>query len=307
MNQSSNIRRFDVTATMAAIGAMSFWALGPIFIKYLTGHLDAWTQNLLRYSVACVFWLPFLALSARRKRLDARVWRRAVLPAGANIIMQSLWAAAFYYIDPAFMVLLTNTNIIWIAGFSLIFFPEERALIGSKRFWAGLVLCIAGVAGVLCFKGDFTAEGTMTGVAIALSCALMWGLYTVSVRAAFREIDSRSGFSVISIYTVAGLGVLALAFGDLRKCTTLGGREWGIVVISAVLCIALAHVLYYSAMRRIGATIPALVVLAEPIAVLAISHAIFGESLNVVQLVFGAMLLTGAGLAIWSQQHLKLD
>jgi drug/metabolite transporter (DMT)-like permease len=78
-------------------------------------------------------------------------------------------------------------------------------------------------------------------------------------------------------------------------------------VISAVLCIALAHVLYYSAMRRIGATIPALVVLAEPIAVLAISHAIFGESLNILQLVFGAMLLIGAGLAIWSQQHLKLD
>jgi drug/metabolite transporter (DMT)-like permease len=60
-------------------------------------------------------------------------------------------------------------------------------------------------------------------------------------------------------------------------------------------------------MRRIGATIPALVILAQPAAVLAISHAIFGETLNVLQLVFGATLLIGAGLAIWSQQHLKSD
>ena len=307
MNEHPNIRRFDLTATLACVGAMSFWALGPIFIKYLAGYLDAWTQNLLRYSVACLFWLPFLVISIRREKLDRRVWSRAVLPAGANILMQSMWASAFYYIDPGFMVLLTKTNIIWIAGFSLIFFPEERALVRSRRFWAGLALCVAGVAGVLYFKKDFTATRTTTGVIIALGCAFMWGAYTVSVRAAFRNIDSRSGFSVISIYTVVGLGVFALMFGDLRRCTALSAGQWGIVVISAILCIALAHVLYYSAMRRIGATIPALVILAQPFVVLMMSHFIFGESLSVLQAAFGVTLLAGAGLAISAQRQLLYE
>ncbi|MBL7154329.1 MAG: DMT family transporter [Phycisphaerae bacterium] len=305
MNEHLSKRRFDGTATLACIGALCFWSLGPNFIEYLTDHLDAWTQNLLRYSIACLFWLPFLVFSIYAKRLDTRIWRLALLPAAANIIMQSLWAAAFYYIEPALMVLLTKTTIIWIAGFSLMFFPEERVLIRSKRFLAGLGLCVVGVVGVLYFGPGFEAKGTMTGVIIALVCAFMWGMYTVTVRAAFRDIDSRAGFSVISIYTVVGLSIVAAKYGNVAECLNMGLRPWVVVVASAVMCIALAHVFYYAAIRRIGATIPALVILAQPFAVLAISYVAFGESLNAFQLIFGVMLLIGAALAIWAQQHLK--
>ena len=205
MSEHGNIRKVDVSATFACIGAMSFWTLGPIFIKYLTGYVDSWTQNLLRYSVACLVWLPFLVFSIKTKRLDTRVWRRAVVPGAANVIMQSLFAYAFYYIGPAFMVLLTKSSIIWITSFSLIFFPEERTLVKSKRFWSGLALSAMGVIGVMYFKEDFTAAGTLTGIAFALGMAFMWAVYIISARIAFKDIDSRHGFSVISIYTVAGL------------------------------------------------------------------------------------------------------
>ena len=305
MSEQDHIRKVDISATVACLGALSFWSLGPIFIKYLTGYLDSWTQNLLRYSVACLFWLPFLLLSIRAGRLDKKIWRRALAPAAANIVMQSLWAAAYYYIGPAFMVLLTKTNIIWIAGFSLIFFAEERALVRSKCFWAGLTLSAIGLIGVMYFKVDVAEVKALTGIVIALAAALMWGVYTVSVKIAFRQIDSRSGFSVISIYTVAGLGAAALLFGKPADCVRMGAWQWACVVISGILCIAFAHVLYYAALRRIGATIPALVILAQPFIVLAISHTLFGESLGVMQLVFGAVLLAGAALAIWAQQDLR--
>jgi drug/metabolite transporter (DMT)-like permease len=300
-----NIRKVDLSATFACVGVLFCWSLGPIFISYLTGYVDSWTQNLLRYSAACLFWLPFLLLSIKRKQIDARIWRKAILPAGANIIFQSLWAGAFYFIGPAFMVLLTKTSVIWIAGFSLIFFPEERPLVKSKRFWSGLALSAMGVIGVMYYKVDLAATNTIIGIFIALATAFMWGVYTVSVRIAFRNTDSRSGFSVISIYTVAGLCVLAVLFGRPQDCVAMGLWQWACVVISGVMCIAFGHVLYYAAMRRIGATIPALVILAQPFTVLAISNVVFGESLNVFQLVFGLVLLAGSALAIWAQQHLK--
>lgn len=305
MSRHVNISKVDVSATFACIGALTFWSLGPIFIKYLTGYLDSWTQNLLRYSVACLFWLPFLLSSIRKKNLDKRVWRRAAVPAVANVVMQSLFASGYYYIGPAFMAMLMKSSIIGIAGFSLIFFPEERTLVKSNRFWSGLVLSVVGVAGVLYYKEDFVATRTLTGIIIALLTAFMWAVYTLSVRIAFKDIDSRHGFSVISIYTVAGLSMLGLLFGQLSDCLLMGVRQWAFVVISGVMCIALAHVLYYTAMRRVGATIPALVVLAQPFIVLAISYVVFGETLNVFQLLFGAVLLSGSALAIWAQQHLK--
>ncbi|UCG56424.1 MAG: DMT family transporter [Phycisphaerales bacterium] len=305
MNEHTAIRKFDVTATLACIGTLSAWSLGPIFISYLAGFVDSWTQNLLRYSAACLFWLPLLLFSLKKKRFDNRIWKKALLPATANVIMQSLWAAAFYYVGPAFMVLLTKTNIIWVASFSLMFFPEERPLARSKRFWAGLVLSALGVVGVIYFKEDFAATGTLTGVIIAMAAAFMWGAYTISVKITFRDVSSREGFSVISAYTVAGLAVAALLFGDIGRCVTMGVWQWASVVFSGVTAIALGHVFYYAAIKRIGATIPALVILAQPFAVLAISRVVFGESLNVLQLLFGAILLVGAGLAIWAQQHLR--
>jgi drug/metabolite transporter (DMT)-like permease len=254
--------------------------------------------------VACLFWLPFLIFSIRRKSFDNATWRRAIVPALANVIMQSLYAAAFYYIGPAFMILLAKTSIIWVAGFSLIFFAEERALARSKRFWLGLVLSILGAVGVLYFRKDFAAVGTITGVVITLCQAFMWAVYTVSVRIAFRETDSRSGFSVISIYTLAGLFVFAMLFGRMGDCVKLGIGQWTAIVISGVVSIALAHVLYYAAMRRIGATIPALVILAQPFIVLTVSYIVYGELLNTFQIFFGVVLLAGSALAVWAQQQL---
>ncbi len=305
MSEHVNIRKVDLSATFACIGSLTFWSLGPIFIKYLTGYLDSWTQNLLRYSVACLFWLPFFLFSVSAKRLDTRVWRRAIVPGAANVVMQSLFACAYYYIGPAFMALLMKSSIIGIAGFSLIFFPKERTLVKSKRFWSGLMLSVVGVAGVLYYKEDFAAIRTLTGIIIALMTAFMWAVYTISARIAFKDIDSRHGFSVLSIYTVGGLFVLAFLFGRVGDCVKMGPWQWACVVISGATSIALSHTLYYAAMRRIGATIPGLVLLAQPFIVLAISYFVFGESLNVFQLLFGVVLLTGSGIAIWAQEHLK--
>lgn len=297
--------KFDAAGTLAAIGALCCWSTGPIIIKYLSGYLDFWTQNFLRYSVACLFWLPFLIYSIKTKRLDTRVWRRAIVPALANVVMQSLFACAFYYIDPAFMILLAKSSLIWIASFSLIFFPAERALVKSKRFWTGLALSATGVIGVLVFKEDFVATKTLTGIALALGMAFMWAVYTLSAKVAFKDIDSRQGFSVITIYTVVGLSVLAFWRGDPRQCMQMGASQWALVVGSGITSIAFAHVLYYTAMRHIGATIPALVMLAQPFIIFGISRIVFGESLNKFQLLFGVVLLAGSAMAIWAQEHLK--
>lgn len=297
-------RKIDAGATLAVIAAMVCWSVGPIFIKLLTASVDSWTQNLLRYLVACFFWLPFMIFSWRRGRLESGIWRKAVLPAAANIVMQCLWAAAYYYIDPAFMYLLSKSTIIWIAGFSLIFFADERVLVRSVRFWLGMAMSVGGVIGIMVFKKDFTAAGTLTGIVITLLSGAAWAVYTILVRIFFRDIDSRNGFSVMSIYTAAGLGTLALIFGRVQDSFSMGAAPWVYVAVSALMSIAFSHVLYYAAIRRIGATIPSLALLATPFLVLAISYVVFGETLNAFQWVSGIILLSGSGLAVWAQEHL---
>lgn len=307
MSHGTRIGRIDMVATGACLGTLACWSLGPLFIKYLTGHVDSWTQNAVRYSVASLFLLPFLIHASAAGGLSSKVWRRAILPSFANIAMQSLWAAGFYYIGPAFMTLLSKTSVLWVTGFSLIVFREERPLIRSPRFWAGLLLSLTGMVGVIAFKDDFAAAGTAAGILIALAQAFTWGVYTISVRIAFQDVDPRISFSVMSIYAAIGLSVGAFLFGTPSQVLALDLRGWGAVVISALTAIALGHTLYYTAIRRIGTMIPVLVILSQPFVVFGLSSVLFHERLNGVQLIFGGLLLTGSGLSVWAQQHRRAD
>ena len=196
-------------------------------------------------------------------------------------------------------------NIVWTALFSLIFFLDERPLVKSKRFWYGMILSVAGVIGVLCFKKDFAQIKTLTGICLAIGASLAFAVYAISARIYFKKTDSRLAFSITSIYTTIGLAVLMFWWGDIRGSFSLNTWQWVCIVISAITGISLGHPLYYAAMKRIGATIPSLILLAQPFTVLAISYFAFHESMNIPQLLSGAILLTGSAIAIWAQEHLN--
>ncbi|MFH1616820.1 MAG: DMT family transporter [Planctomycetota bacterium] len=296
--------RIDTLGTAAIVTSLFCWTAGPIFIRYLTGFLDAWTQNFLRYSAAAAFWLPFLVVCICRGNFEKRIWKIALLPAAANVLMQCFWAQAFYYAEPAFVNLLAKSSVVWVAALSIIFFPEERGVLTSRRFRIGVVLSVIGVVGVAVFKEDFTARATIIGIALSLCCGAAWGMYTVSARWAFSNSDSRLGFAVTCLYSTLCLAGLAFMFGRPGQALEMSVRPWACVIISGLVAIAFAHVLFYAAMRRLGAAIPSVAILVLPFTVLIVSHIVFGETINLPQLIFGVVLISGASAAVMAQQHL---
>jgi drug/metabolite transporter (DMT)-like permease len=133
----------------------------------------------------------------------------------------------------------------------------------------------------------------------------LWGLYAIAVKVAFRGIDSRIGFSVVSIYTVVALFILTMFMGQPNKCLEMPVSGWVSIVVSGVMGIALGHVFYYISIRRIGSTTPSLVQLAQPFIVVVVSYFIFGESLNALQWVFGIVLVAGSATAIFAEKGLS--
>ncbi len=305
MSNHINIKKVDLTATFETLGTLLFWTLAPIFITYLSDTIDSYTQNFLRYLTACIFLIPFLIYSIRKNNFDKRIWIKALFPAAANLAMQSLYASGFYYLSPGFLILTLKLSIVWTALFSLIFFHDEKPLAKSKRFWLGMILSIAGVCGVTYFKKDFAETRTITGIFLAFGAGLAFAIYAISARIAFKKTDSILAFSVTSIYTTIGLAILTLLFGNIKGSFSLNTWQWIWVVFSGITGIAFGHPLYYAAMRRIGATLPSLILLAQPFTVLAMSHVIFKETMNMPQLLSGIILLSGSAIAIWAQEHLK--
>jgi len=298
----STPRLLTSLAALSCIGTLICWSSAPLFIKYLTGYLDLWTQNLLRYGAACLFWLPFLFIAAKKGQLPRAVWKRALLPFIPNIISQTLWAAAFYYINPGFASLLSTTAFLWVIILSVIFFADERQHLSNRLFRLSIILSLVGLMGVMFFHPAFTHSYTIIGLALVVLYGLIWGFYAIAVKVAFRGIDSRIGFSVVSIYTVVALFLLTMFMGQPQKCLEMPFSGWNAVIISGVTGIALGHVFYYISLRRLGPTTPSLVQLAQPFIVVVISYFVFSEKLSVPQLVFGVVLVAGSALAILAKK-----
>ena len=302
-----NNRRFDIVASLCCLGFLSCWTIGALQLEYLSRVMDVWTQNFARYSVACLFWLPLLVSHIRKDHFDHRIWKWALLPTAANIVMQTCWAGAFYHAEPGFVMLLNKSSVIWVAGFSLFFFADERALLKSVFFWFGLTCSIVGVAGVIVFQENLSFETSFWGAFLGVASSMAWAVYIILAKIAFRETDSRIGFSVITIYMVIVLGVMAFVLGNPVESFQLNGKAWMNLVTSAIGSIALAHVMFYVAIKRIGATIPSMTLLSAPFITIIVSRFIFGELLTKTQLIFGIILVSGAAAAILAQRDLQKD
>jgi len=293
-----------MVGTLAAFGSIFSWATGPLFVYYLSGHLDAWSQNFWRYLVAFIVWLPFLCFSLHKGLVASGFWRRALVPALFNTIMQCFWVWGLYYIEPGFASLLARTSLFWVLLFSFLVFPDERALVRSKKFWLGIVVSLVGITLVIVNKEGFTTRGNLLGMVLILAAEIAWALYTVSARSVFRQTDSRLAFSVLSLYTVIGLAVLALLFGRPSEILHLPLRPVICLIVSGVVCISLSHIFYYKAMKSLGAMITTVMMQIHPFIVIVLSMLVFSETLNGYQWCGGIIVMAGSILAILSQKQL---
>jgi drug/metabolite transporter (DMT)-like permease len=89
-----------------------------------------------------------------------------------------------------------------------------------------------------------------------------------------------------------------LAFGNVATPLHASAQVNLMMIVSAVTCISLAHVLYYIAIRELGVALSQTLQLLCPLFALGLSAWIFGERLTSAQLVSAGILLVGAFLAM---------
>lgn len=304
----------DPLASLAIVGTLLCWSSTPIWIKYFTGYFDPFSQNVYRYAFAVLLWLPFLVYSHLAGRVPRSVWLLALVPTIPNTCMQTFWAWSLYYLDPGVMALLARTTVIWSTLLSMLVFADERVLARSKRFWCGLVIGLTGAVGVLVFKpgfvlgigaGDASVRVTIIGAIMVTTATALWSVYAVAVRLTMRGTDSRIAFAVIAVETTLALAVISIIFGSPGNVVNVPLNVIGLVALSGWICIGLAHVCYYTAIQRIGVAVPSAVLQVTPFAVLGLSYAIFGERFTTGQVASGAVLVIGAGLALWAQDRVR--
>ncbi len=285
----------------AVFATVAIWSTPSLFQFYLNRYYDPWAQNFYRYLVACLAIAPFVFYHLRRDgpKIDIRAIGLCFIPCLPNVIHQITQVIALFYMGPGVYAIFIRSSVIFTALLALAFFPEERYVIRQWQFQAGTLLGLVGAFGVIWFQRNGQDRYiALPGLFIAFAASAAWALYGVLVKRPSAQLGSIRSFGLISFITSALLLPLTFAFGEIGTPLEVGLHVNLILIISAVICITLAHVLYYVAIREIGVALAQTLQLLCPIGALGLSALIFHERLTYAQLFSAAILLVGAFLAM---------
>ena len=294
--------RTSLSEGYAAIFAtILIWSTPSLFQYYLNRYYDPWAQNFYRYFVACLAIAPLLVYRARGggSPLDWRAVAMCLVPCLPNVVHQITQVVALFYMGPGAYTIFTRTSVIFTALLALAFFPEERPVIRQWQFQAGTLLGLIGAFGVVWFQpGRETEHMKLPGLFIAFTATFCWALYGVLIKRPSMKLGPIRSFALVSLITSLLLLPLTFAFGKIATPLHAGTQANLVLIISAVTCITLAHVLYYVAIREIGVALAQTLQLLCPAVALGLSAWIFGERLTHAQIWSAAILLAGAFLAM---------
>jgi len=298
------LRRADLSKGYAAVFATVFiWSLPSLFMYYLNRFYDPWAQNFYRYSVACIAIAPLVLYRMRGggPTINMRAIRLCLLPCLPNVIHQVTQVMALFYMGPGVYAIFARASVIFTALLALAFFPEERFVIRQWQFQLGTLLGLVGAFGVIWFQANAQSSErhvALPGLFIAFTATFCWALYGVLIKRPSVELGPIRSFGLISFITSTLLFPLTLALGRIDTPIHAGAQANLVLIISAVTCITLAHVLYYVAIHEIGVALAQALQLLCPVTAMALSAWIFHERLTHAQLWSAAVLLLGAFLAM---------
>jgi drug/metabolite transporter (DMT)-like permease len=294
--------RLDLLGNLGLVGSILGWSLMPVMLKGFTDDMDGWTTNGVRYPFAALLWLGPLIYQVRQGRVNPAIWKMALLPTGVNLGAQILWAQLPYFIDATQMAFLARISVAFAITGGFLFFPDERRLMKRPTFWVGVALSIAGFV-AMSLGGLKPLEGReLVGVFLVLLCGGFYGLYGVAVRYSMRGSRPWVAFPVISLYTSAVLIVCMFLFGEPERLLETTAVNFGLLLISAVIGIAVAHTCFYIAIEHLGVAISSGMQLVGPFLTYLWAFLFFGESLTLSQIVGGVVLLGGAALLLRAQR-----
>ena len=295
-------RRTSLSEGYAAVFAtVLIWSTPSLFMYYLNRYYDPWAQNFYRYLVACLAIAPLVVYRAYRgaSPFEWRAVTMCLLPCLPNVVHQVTQVVALFYMGPGVYTIFTRASVIFTALLALAFFPEERRVIRQWQFQVGTLLGLIGAFGVIWFQpGRETEHMKLPGLFIAFTATFCWALYGVLIKRPSAELGPIRSFGLVSLITSMLLLPLTFAFGNIAAPLHAAVHVNLILIVSAVTCITLAHVLYYVAIREIGVALAQTLQLLCPALALGLSAWIYGERLTHAQLWSATILLLGAFLAM---------
>lgn len=269
------------------IGAVAMGA-SPIFVRL--AEVGPFASAFWRTFLALPFLWAWVRIAARGKGKQAG-FDLAVLLAGLLFAGDLIfWHASILATTVANAAFLATTAPIWVALGAWLIVREPVGM----RVVVGLALCLVGGFALIGQSYGYAPE-RLPGDLYGVTTALFFGAYMLTVRRARRRHAAARLILLSTTVTAACLFVVAFLLEPRLVPATANG-------LAALLALAVvSHVggqgLLAMALGTLPATFSSLVIFLEAIAAAVFGWLLFGEALGLLQVVGGALILTGISIA----------
>ena len=275
----------------------AIWGSSFIFMRILSPLLGPLATTDLRLLIAGAFLL--LLFAAGGYKLEWRRHGRHFLVIGLvnSAVPFFLYSFAALHIPASLSVILNSLSPMFGAVFSAIWLHERLTLQKS----AGIVLGISGV-GLIGSLGNIRARPLAVLAALAcVTAAMLYALAGVYIKKYAGAVPARA----IAAGSQFSLGLLGLPLVFLfPPAAPLTLRLGAIVVVFAVLCSALAYLIYYKLIAEAGPTKALTVTFLMPAFGMAWGRLLLGEAITTAMLAGAALILCGTWLIVAKKSRL---
>ena len=272
--------------SLAALFSLSF-----LFMRVAAPHFGAIVTAELRVLIAGVL-LTALTLATGREMGTRRDWRAFLVAGGLNTpIPFALFAYAAMHIPAGYSAILNSLMPIWAAFFAAFMLGERL----RWRVFAGVAAGMAGV-GMLVQLGPVAVSREVLLAALACVAATVSygfaGSYTKKYLAGRPAHGAAANTMLFGALVLAPLSMLSL------PASSPPAGAWVAVVSLAVFCSALAFLVYYQLIARIGATQMSAVTFLLPAFGIFWGWLFLGEPVTAAMLGGFALVALAAGLVL---------
>jgi drug/metabolite transporter (DMT)-like permease len=283
----------------------ALWGASFLFMRIAAPEFGPLALVEVRVVIAAVFLLGLLAWRGELGALRVQPGRLAALGVLNSALPFVLLTYATLHVTAGFAAILNATVPLWTA---LIGWLWLRNAIRPLQ-WTGLALGLAGVAVLVWGKASFTPSASQLGTTLAFAAALVatcaYGLAANCTRKYLP--DARP--LVLAGGSQIGAATALLAPALLTWPATMPSPlAWASAIALGLACTALAYLLYFRLLARVGAVSASAVTFLIPAFATGWGALFLGEGVTLQMLAGGGVILAGTalGLGLWPRATARL-
>jgi drug/metabolite transporter (DMT)-like permease len=273
---------------LAAIWGSSFWLL-----QTAAASMGPWTTSWLRVGLAGLMLLPIVIWRGQTGLLLRHAKALLVVGFFNSGLPFALYGYALMQVSTGLAAILNSTAPLFGALVGWLFYQDAL----SRWRSAGLMLGFVGAALLaLHAPGDISLREGGSGWAVlaCLGATLSYGISGNLTQRHLRAVPPM----VIAAGSQLGAGLL-LTLPGLASWPGHGpsAQAWMALVAVSLFCTALAYILFFGLIQRLGSNATMTVTYVTPVFATSLGVLALGESFDLSMLLCGVVILTGTALA----------